>query len=177
MQRGNMFHVLCLLLATSPAWTGETKAKHKSRTFNELVNLILTEGGYGIIKAKNISIFNLPSTDTPVKFIAYTEEQTADHKEHACNVVYKPNANNLVPTAIILQITTSTKTAEGKFLEGHGYGLSQEGTLLTAMQINGKIGKLIQNYLSINSPEVKKAFNREKTFWLKDSISLKWVKE
>jgi len=107
--------------------------------------------------------------ETPAKTLRYKRTQTPDKKQHSVAVVVKSSAEGeRQPVAVIFAVIGGTKIAGKWHVDGINFLASLDGKLQKAIRNWGPEDEINSESLS-TSRKIKKQFEQEKAFFLKDA--------
>ena len=168
-----IFLAVCLLTAALPAFSADEETP-KSRTLDELVETVLKNGIDRPVNSDVAESLGL-SGEVPTKAVRYKASESPDKWDHAFHVIYAPDAEGEPKSDQLIWVAGKKKTVAGeKHVELMNFLVGVDGKLLAASSVNGLANKTPAIKMDIASSKTKKAFAKEKKFYLTDSLSLEF---
>ena len=170
--------VLALSIAAHPVVVNaQTKSSPRKSTFPTLVQILMAEGNDDKIDNNLAPVIGLPhAMSIKVQDIIIAQNKNS-REVRSSFVVYTEDERTKDKSPVCVYITKSKKS--GRDRRTQYFRITLDGNLEKAIQSQGKhddTGKPIRGSgvkfdQDINSPDVKKAFNSEMSYWLKDWLT------
>ncbi|UPT73001.1 MAG: hypothetical protein M0D55_13975 [Elusimicrobiota bacterium] len=139
------------------------------RTWKAVVDHAWKIGTEWPLKAPSTRTLGFDADEIKAKGVSLDDDKSKDGMEHAFRVIYEiDEKGNPQPKELSLGTTLVKEKPEGKEIDGYKMLVSLDGTLIRGMRANGLVGHVQQIALPSDSLELKKAFEAEKRFYLKE---------
>ena len=160
-----------------PAVVSHAGEKKADRTLAQIVDLVFKEGKEKTIDEETGKNLGFPG-EVKIKSMRYRSNVCPDGQEHAFNVVVSTAfGGKSVPTDVLFRPSKLTTKESSRLVEAWALRLSPSGKLSNAVLIKGEVGvEVIHTIQAIDSPDVKRVFEKEMKFFLGESSKLVFSK-